>query len=84
MGNSPIKLHTTLILTENPHGCKSFCYFFRTRQGLSLIHIYEDGTVDYTKDFFEKPVNLTVSGQLEAEAMTMAFGKVYTLSLIHI
>ena len=38
----------------------------------------EDGTVDYTKDFFEKPVNLTVSGQLEAEAMAMAFGKVYT------
>ena len=38
----------------------------------------EDGTVDYTQDFFEKPVNLTVSGQLEAEAMAMAFGKVYT------
>ena len=34
--------------------------------------------MDYTKDFFEKPVNLTVSGQLEAEAMAMAFGKVYT------
>ena len=29
----------------------------------------EDGTVDYSQDFFEKPVNLTVSGQLEAEAM---------------
>ena len=38
----------------------------------------EDGTVDYSQDFFEKPVNLTVSGQLEAEAMAMAFGKVYT------
>ena len=35
----------------------------------------EDGTVDYSQDFFEKPVNLTVSGQLEAEAMAMAFGK---------
>ena len=35
-----------------------------------------DGAVDYSKDFFEKPVNLTVSGQLEAEAMAMAFGKV--------
>ena len=34
--------------------------------------------MDYTQDFFEKPVNLTVSGQLEAEAMAMAFGKVYT------
>ena len=36
------------------------------------------GSADYSKDFFEKPVNLTVSGQLEAEAMAMAFGKVYT------
>ena len=34
--------------------------------------------MDYSQDFFEKPVNLTVSGQLEAEAMAMAFGKVYT------
>ena len=33
----PIKLHTTLILTENPHGCKSFCYFFRTRQGRGAV-----------------------------------------------
>ena len=38
----------------------------------------EDGKVDYSKDFFKRPVNLTVSGQLEAEAMAMALGKVYT------
>ena len=38
----------------------------------------EDGTVDYSKDFFGKPVNLTVSGQLEAECMALALGKVYT------
>ena len=38
----------------------------------------EDGAVDYKKDFFEKPTSLTVSGQLEAECMAMAFGKVYT------
>jgi asparaginyl-tRNA synthetase len=37
-----------------------------------------DGKVDYSEDFFGKPVSLTVSGQLEAEAMAMAFGKVYT------
>ena len=37
-----------------------------------------DGRVDYSKDFFGKPVNLTVSGQLEAECMAMALGKVYT------
>ena len=38
----------------------------------------EDGSVDFTEDFFGKPTSLTVSGQLEAEAMCMAFGKVYT------
>jgi len=34
--------------------------------------------VDFTKDFFGKETNLTVSGQLEAEAYAMAMGKVYT------
>lgn len=38
----------------------------------------EDGAVDYTQDFFGRATNLTVSGQLEAEAMATAFGKVYT------
>ena len=38
----------------------------------------EEGSVDYTKDFFGKENNLTVSGQLEAEAYAMALGKVYT------
>lgn len=38
----------------------------------------EDGKVDYSKDFFGKPTNLTVSGQLNAENFAMAFGKVYT------
>lgn len=38
----------------------------------------EDGTVDFKEDFFGKETNLTVSGQLEAEAYAMALGKVYT------
>lgn len=38
----------------------------------------EDGAVDYKQDFFGKETNLTVSGQLEAEAYAMALGKVYT------
>ncbi len=38
----------------------------------------EDGAVDYTQDFFGRATNLTVSGQLEAEAMATALGKVYT------
>src|SRR5690625_3439476 len=38
----------------------------------------EDGTTDFSKDFFGKHTNLTVSGQLEAEAAAMGLGKVYT------
>ena len=37
-----------------------------------------DGTVDYTQDFFGKPANLTVSGQLHGEAFAMAFRDIYT------
>ena len=38
----------------------------------------EDGKIDYSQDFFGKPTSLTVSGQLEGEAMAMAFGNIYT------
>ena len=38
----------------------------------------EDGAVDFSKDFFGKETNLTVSGQLEAETYAMGLGKVYT------
>mgnify|MGYP005679636963 FL=1 len=35
-------------------------------------------SIDYTKDFFSKPVNLTVSGQLNAELGALALSDVYT------
>lgn len=38
----------------------------------------EEGKIDYSQDFFGKPTSLTVSGQLEGEAMAMAFGNIYT------
>lgn len=38
----------------------------------------EDGSVDYSQDFFGKPANLTVSGQLNAECFALAFGDAYT------
>ena len=38
----------------------------------------EEGNIDYSKDFFGKETNLTVSGQLEAETYAMSLGKVYT------
>ena len=39
----------------------------------------EDGAVDYSQDFFRKSAKLTVSGQLEAESFSMAFGSVYNV-----
>ena len=38
----------------------------------------EDGTINWEEDFFEKPTNLTVSGQLEVETACLALGDVYT------
>ena len=38
----------------------------------------KDGKVDFGRDFFGKPASLTVSGQLQAEAYALAFGRVYT------
>jgi len=40
--------------------------------------ITNDGNIDYSKDFFGKETNLTVSGQLEAETFAMSLGKAYT------
>ena len=45
---------------------------------LDLNKVASCGKVDYTKDFFNKPANLTVSGQLEAETFAMAYKKTYT------
>ena len=52
--------------------------FQLTTLDLDNVPKNEDGTIDYSKDFFGKQTSLTVSGQLEAECMAMAFGKVYT------
>ncbi len=45
---------------------------------LKNVPLTEEGEIDYTKDFFGKETNLTVSGQLEAEAYALAFKNVYT------
>ncbi len=42
------------------------------------LPITEDGKVDYSEDFFGKPTNLTVSGQLNGETYAMAFRNIYT------
>lgn len=45
---------------------------------LDLDKVASSGKVDYSKDFFNKKVSLTVSGQLQEECFTHAFGKTYT------
>lgn len=38
----------------------------------------KEGAIDFSQDFFQRPTNLTVSGQLEGELAAMALGKIYT------
>ena len=45
---------------------------------LDLNRIAKEQKIDYSKDFFGKPVSLTVTGQLEAETYALAFKNVYT------
>ncbi len=45
---------------------------------LDLDKVAKSGKVDYSKDFFGKQANLTVSGQLEAETFALAYKKTYT------
>ncbi len=52
--------------------------FTATSLDLDKLPLDENGKVDYEQDFFKAHSSLTVSGQLEAECMAMALGKVYT------
>ena len=74
--NGFVYAHSPLITASD---CEGAGEMFRvTTLDLDNLPKTEDGAVDYSKDFFEKPVNLTVSGQLEAEALALGLGKVYT------
>ena len=69
-------VHTPLITASD---CEGAGEMFRvTTLDPKNPPLTEDGEVDFSQDFFGKAANLTVSGQLEAECMAMAFGKVYT------
>ena len=71
-----VYVHTPLITASD---CEGAGEMFRvTTLDLTDVPKTEDGKVDYTKDFFGKSANLTVSGQLEAETYALAYGKVYT------
>lgn len=69
-------VHTPILTSSDAEGAGEM--FHVTNFDLNNIPKKEDGTVDYHEDFFEKPVNLTVSGQLEAELAALGLGQVYT------
>ena len=52
--------------------------FHLTTMDLAQVPQKDDGSIDYSHDFFGKEANLTVSGQLNAETFAMAFRNVYT------
>ncbi|TCI75649.1 asparagine--tRNA ligase, partial [Exiguobacterium sp. IPBC4] len=49
-----------------------------TTMDMNNVPKTDEGDVDFSKDFFNGEANLTVSGQLSAEAFALAFQKVYT------
>ncbi len=71
-----VYVHTPLITGSDCEGAGEM--FQVTTMDLKNLPKTEDGAVDYTQDFFGKPTNLTVSGQLNGETYAMAFRNIYT------
>ena len=71
-----VYVHTPIITASDCEGAGEM--FQVTTMDLNNIPRSEDGSIDYSQDFFGKSANLTVSGQLNAENFAMAFGDVYT------
>ena len=71
-----VYVHTPLITGSDCEGAGEM--FQVTTMDLKNIPMTEDGKVDFTQDFFGKPTNLTVSGQLNGETFAMAFRNIYT------
>ena len=71
-----VYVHTPLITGSDCEGAGEM--FQVTTIDLANVPKKDDGTVDFSQDFFGKPTNLTVSGQLNAETYAMAFRNVYT------
>ena len=74
--NGFFNVHTPIITGSDAEGAGEM--FKVTNMDLDNMPKTEEGAIDYSKDFFGKATNLTVSGQLEAETYAMALGKVYT------
>ena len=71
-----VYINTPIITGSDAEGAGEM--FRVTTLDLDNLPLTEDGKVDYSKDFFGKSTNLTVSGQLNAENFALAFGDVYT------
>ncbi|MBO4419067.1 MAG: asparagine--tRNA ligase [Oscillospiraceae bacterium] len=71
-----VYVHTPLITGSDCEGAGEM--FQVTTLDINNPPRLEDGSVDYSKDFFNKPTNLTVSGQLNGETFAMAFRNIYT------
>ena len=71
-----VYVHTPLITGSDCEGAGEM--FQVTTMDLGNVPKTEEGNVDFSKDFFNKPANLTVSGQLNGETYAMAFKKIYT------
>lgn len=69
-------LHTPIITASDCEGAGEM--FQVTTLDLNNIPKNENGTVDFSQDFFGKQTSLTVSGQLEGELGAMALGQIYT------
>lgn len=71
-----VYVHTPIITASDCEGAGEM--FQLTTLDLEHLPLQKNGSVDYSQDFFGKAANLTVSGQLNAEAFAMAFRNVYT------
>lgn len=71
-----LNIHTPIITGADAEGAGEM--FQVTNLDLNKIPKNEINKIDFSKDFFGKQTNLTVSGQLEAELGALALGKVYT------
>jgi asparaginyl-tRNA synthetase len=69
-------LHTPIITASDAEGAGQM--FRVSTLDAKNPPLNEDGSVDYSEDFFGKPTNLTVSGQLEGELGATALGEIYT------
>lgn len=71
-----VYVHTPLITGSDCEGAGEM--FQVTTMDLANVPKTQDGQVDFSQDFFNKPTNLTVSGQLNGETYAMAFKNIYT------